>query len=67
LLETPGHDPRVSSLDKVSAALELPIGGITALLGGFLLEDGRSFRSASIRYQHVVDQIDDVALLSAAV
>ncbi len=49
LLETPGHDPRVSSLDKVSAALELPTGGITALLGGFLLEDGRSFRSASIR------------------
>jgi transcriptional regulator with XRE-family HTH domain len=49
LLETPGHDPRVSSLDKVSAALELPTGGITALLGGFLLEDGRSFRSASVR------------------
>jgi transcriptional regulator with XRE-family HTH domain len=49
LLETPGHDPRVSSLDKVSGALGLPTGGIPALLAGFLLEDGRSFRSASVR------------------
>lgn len=49
LLEMPGHDPRVSSLDKVSGALGLPIGGISALLEGFLLEDGRSFRSASVR------------------
>ena len=49
LLETPGHDPRVSSLDKVSGALGLPTGGISALLEGFLLEDGRSFRSASVR------------------
>jgi transcriptional regulator with XRE-family HTH domain len=49
LIETPGHDPRVSSLDKVSSALGLPNGGIPALLDGFLLEDGRSFRSASVR------------------
>ena len=49
LLETPGHDPRISSLTKVSGALGLPTGGIPALLDGFFHEDGRSFRSASIR------------------
>jgi transcriptional regulator with XRE-family HTH domain len=49
LLEKSEHDPRVSSLDKVSDALGLPSGGISALLDGFLLEDGRSFRSASVR------------------
>lgn len=49
LLETQGHDPRISSVVKVSSALGLPAGGIAALLGGFLLEDGRSFRSASVR------------------
>ena len=49
LLEKPGHDARVSSLDKVSGALGLPKGGVPALLGEFLLEDGRSFRSASVR------------------
>ena len=49
LLETPGHDPRISSLTKVSGALGLPTGGIPALVGGFFLEDGHSFRSASVR------------------
>jgi transcriptional regulator with XRE-family HTH domain len=49
LLETPGHDPRVSSLDKVSSALGLPTGGVSLVLERFLLEDGRSFRSASVR------------------
>lgn len=49
LLETPGHDPRISSLAKVSGALGLPTGGIPALIGGFFLEDGWSFRSASVR------------------
>jgi len=49
LLEMPGHDPRISSLDKVSRALGLPTAGIPALVDRFFLEDGRSFRSASIR------------------
>lgn len=49
LLEMQGHDPRISSLVKVSGALGLPAGGIPALIGGFFLEDGCSFRSASVR------------------
>lgn len=56
LLETPGHDPRISSLNKVSGALGLPTGGVPALLGGFFLEGGRSFRSASVRM--LVDGFD---------
>jgi transcriptional regulator with XRE-family HTH domain len=49
LLESPNHDPRVSSLDKVSQALGLPNGGISTLVGLYLHEDGRSFRCASLR------------------
>jgi len=49
LIETPEHDPRISSLDKVSGALGLPAAGIPALLDRFFLEDGRSFCSASVR------------------
>ncbi len=49
LLESPDHDPRVSSLEKVCRALGLPGGGVTTLVSELLREDGRSFRSASLR------------------
>lgn len=49
LLETPDHDPRISSLDKVCRELGLPGGGVTTLVGGLLREDARSFRAASLR------------------
>jgi len=49
LLESPGHDARVSSLVKVAEALGLPVTGIATLLDAFFLESGSSFRSASER------------------
>ncbi len=49
LLEAPGHDARVSSLEAVSRALGLPVAGLAALLRSFFLEDPDSFRSASLR------------------
>jgi hypothetical protein len=49
LLESPGHDARISSLAKVADALGLPGTGIASLLAEFFLEDGSSFRSASER------------------
>lgn len=48
-MESPGHDARVSSLEKVAVALGLPRGGMLALIRTFFLEDPASFRSASLR------------------
>jgi len=49
LLESPGHDARISSLEKVSAALGLPRSGISTLLDAFFRESPDSFHSASLR------------------
>jgi len=49
LLETDGHDPRLSSLEKAAVALGLPRQGLRGLLEDFFAEERRSFRSASIR------------------
>ena len=67
LLESPGHDARISSLVKVAKALGLPVTGISALLDTFFLEDGSSFLSASERMSaagfaswplHLFDAVD---------
>lgn len=49
LLETPNHDPRLSSLAKVARALSLPPAGIVTLLDSFFRQEADSFRSASMR------------------
>jgi transcriptional regulator with XRE-family HTH domain len=49
LLESAGHDPRLSSLVRVAAALGLPSEGIARLVADFFREPASSFRSASIR------------------
>ena len=49
LLESPGHDARISSLVKVAEALDLPETGIVSLLAAFFREPGSSFRSSSER------------------
>ncbi len=56
LIERPGHDPRISSLGQISGALGLPSEGMATLAAGFFLEDGGSFRTASIRM--LVDGFD---------
>ena len=38
LLETPGHDARISTLEKVAGAFGLPSGGVRRVLDGFLTE-----------------------------
>jgi len=49
LLEADGHDARLSSLEKAAVALGLPRRGLQGLLEDYFVEEGRSFRSASIR------------------
>ena len=56
LLETDGHDPRLSSLEKAAVALGLPRRGLLGLLEDFFVEEGSSFRSASNRM--LVDGFD---------
>lgn len=49
LLETPGHDARLSTLEKVADALGLPPTGIRWLLDRYLGEDPDSAFCASVR------------------
>ncbi|MFC1497517.1 helix-turn-helix domain-containing protein [Verrucomicrobiota bacterium] len=49
MLEDPGHDMRISSIQKVSKALGLPESGINLLLGNYLSEDMDSIVITSVR------------------
>lgn len=49
LLEAPGHDARLSSLERVAEGLGLPAAGIRRVLGWYLAEDSGSAFCASVR------------------
>ena len=49
LLETPGHDARISTLEKVAGALGLPAAGVRRVLDRYLGEMPESAFSASMR------------------
>ena len=49
LLEKPGHNPRLESIEKAAAALDLPIAGPRAVLSGFLSTPPASIRMAGYR------------------
>jgi transcriptional regulator with XRE-family HTH domain len=49
LIESPGHDPRVSTVEKVAAALGLPVSGVRRALDAYLAEDPDSAFCASVR------------------
>jgi transcriptional regulator with XRE-family HTH domain len=67
LLETPGHDCRLSTLEKVADALGLPSEGVRWVLERYLREDPDSAFSASLRIlrdgfdswkTHLIDFVD---------
>jgi hypothetical protein len=49
LLEVPGHDARLSTLEKVADALGLPAAGVRWVLDGYLAEEPDSLFCASVR------------------
>jgi hypothetical protein len=49
LLESDGHDPRLSSLDRAAGAIGLPRGAVHHLLGRFLLLDPDSAAATGLR------------------
>jgi len=49
LLEAPGHDARISTLEKVAEALGLPAAGVRGVLDGLLAEHPDSAYCATVR------------------
>ncbi len=49
LMEKQGHDAKLSSLQKVASALDLPAGGISRIVHDFFSLDPDSIKAASLR------------------
>ena len=69
LLEAPGHDPRLSSLEHVAEALGLPRSSVSRAVSGVLQEPPESLFCASLRIledgerswrRHLMDCVDAV-------